>query len=88
MLESGAYNPSIRVTGDSWAQVDTRRLALIDAVEQFSFLLEVTMPGRRAVWRASRADSSNPVDKFEAMAKQSTVTLRIPVQPTPAITGI
>ena len=49
VLEAGAFNPSVRVSGDSWVQVDTRRLALIDAAEQFSFLLEVTVAHRRSV---------------------------------------
>lgn len=88
VLEAGAFNPSVRVSGGSWVQVDTRRLALIDAAEQFSFLLEVTVAHRRSVWRAARADSSNPVDKYEAMAHQSTVTLKVPVQPTALVTTV
>jgi len=37
------------------------------------------------VWRATRADSSFPLDKFQAMATRNVVIIKIPVQPTPAV---
>lgn len=85
VLEGGSHTMAYRVSGATWSQLQTRRQALVDAVEAWSWLLEVTIGGVRYVWRATRADSSGPIDKFQAMATQNVITIKVPVQPTPAV---
>jgi len=88
VLEGGMHGFICRIDGSTQAQIDTRRQALVDAVEVWSWLLEVTIGNSRSVWRATRADSSFPLDKFQAMAGQSTFIAKVPVQPTPATTTV
>jgi len=88
VLEGGMHGFICRIDGSSQAQINTRRQALVDAVEVWSWLLEVTIGNSRSVWRATRGDSSFPLDKYQAMAGQSTYIAKIPVQPTPATTTI
>ena len=85
VLEAGAHTMAYRVSGATWSQLQTRRQALVDAVEVWAWLLEVTVAGVRYVWRASRADTSGPIEKFAAMATQNIITIKVPVQPTPSI---
>lgn len=86
VLEGGMHGFVARIDGATQAIIDTRRQAVVDAVEVWSWLLEVTIGNNRTVWRATRADSSFPLDKYQAMAGQSTYIAKIPVQPTPATT--
>lgn len=86
-LEQGSYGLVILVKGATQAQIATRIKTLVDAVEAWSWLLEVTIGNSRVLWRATRADSSNPLDKYQAMAGQTTITVTIPVQPTPSSIG-
>lgn len=88
VLEGGVHSLIVRVKGASASQIASRRKTLVDALEAWSFLLEVTIGNSRALWRATRADSSFPLDKIEAMAGQCTLTARIPVQPTATVTTI
>jgi hypothetical protein len=88
VLEGGTHGLVVQVLGTTQAQIATRVQALVDAVEVWSWLLEVTIGNSKSVWRATRADSSNPLDKFQAMAGQTTVTVTAPVQPTAAVTTI
>jgi len=74
-----------RVSGANWGQVQDRRQAMVDAVEAWAWLLEVTIGGVRYLWAASRADSSGPLEKFAAIAGQNVITIKVPVQPTPTI---
>ena len=85
VLEAGSHTMAYRVSGATWSQLQTRRQALVDAVEVWAWLLEVTISGVRYVWRATRADTSGPIDKFQAMATQNIITIKVPVQPTPAV---
>ncbi len=85
VLEAGAHTMAVKVSGATWAQLQTRRQALVDAVEAWSWLLEVTISGVTYLWRASRSDTSSPLDKFPAMARQAVVTVKVPVQPTPTV---
>jgi hypothetical protein len=88
VLEGGMHGFICRIDGSSQAQINTRRQALVDAVEVWSWLLEVTIGNSRSVWRATRGDSSFPLDKYMAMAGQSTYIAKVPVQPTAAFTTI
>jgi len=88
VLEAGSHTMAYRVSGATWSQLQTRRQALVDAVEVWAWLLEVTVGNSRSLWRATRADSSYPLDKYQAMAGQSTFIAKIPVQPTAAVTTV
>jgi len=88
VLEGGMHGFVVIIEGSTQAIINTRRQALIDALEVWSWLLEVTIGNSRSVWRATRSDSSFPLDKFQAMAGQSTFIAKIPVQPTPANTTV
>jgi len=85
VLEGAAHTLAIQVSGSTWAQMHTRRQSLVNAVEAWAWLLEVTIGGTHYTWRASRADSSGPLEKFAAMTHKCTLTLKVPVQPTPAV---
>lgn len=80
----------VRVKGASWAQVEARNKALRDAVKAApQWLLEREIEGVSHVWRARRPLSITSEIKSHNIAnRRRLVTLRIPVQPTAAITGL
>ena len=85
--ESGVRTLIVHVFGSTWAQVETRREAL-EAAVSVPFLLEVTLDGVVTTYRASRADVSSPQSASDVMNRRRDVTLYIPVQPNPTVTGI
>jgi len=85
VLEAGAHTMAYRVSGANWGQVQDRRQVLVDAVEAWAWLLEVTIGGVRYLWAASRSDSSGPLEKFAAIAGQNIITIKVPVQPTATV---
>ena len=87
-LTAGARSLTVRVFGDSWAQVEARRLALNAATSSPTWLLEEYANGVSQVWRAGRADRSSTMGKTDLINLRRIVTLRIPVQPSPSISGV
>lgn len=79
----------VKVFGPSWVSVETRYQALLDAVAAPSWLLEQQVEGVSKVWRAGRVDVLvPPVSTMDLLNKRRYVVLTLPVQPTPAITGL
>jgi hypothetical protein len=87
-LASSTRNLTVRVFGTTWAQVESRRLALRDATSERAWLLEEAVDGVSLVWRAGRADSSSSFSSVDLVNKRRLVALSIPVQPTPAVSGV
>lgn len=89
VLDGMVLDVQVRIRAGSWATIETLRAAL-DAATSGSprWLLQITRGGVTEVWRADRADSSSPAPSHNLLNLQRDVLLRIPVQPTPAITGI
>lgn len=87
-LSAGTKGITVRVYGDTWAQVEQRRLALNAATSSPVWLLEVGAEGAAQVWRAGRADRSSPFGSSDVVNLRRYVNLRIPVQPTPTVTGV
>lgn len=79
---------ALRVNGTDNVQVATLQQALLAAVEVPRFLLEVEVDGVSTTWRADCADSEWSWLSTEMVNTFRTVQLTIPVQPTPAITGL
>lgn len=87
-LDGDKIEVTARVIGSTWGEVEARRQVLLAAVEASSWLLEIEVDGVSYTYRASGADSISGLTEMELRYKERTVMLTIPVQPTPAITGI
>jgi len=89
-LVSGVIEVQVRIATTSWALTETARKALSDAVKAAPvWLLEREIEGVSHVWRANRPLSiTSPITSADIANRRRTVVLRIPVQPTPAITGL
>ena len=79
---------TVRIEGASWAEVEQRRLALKDATTQPLWFLEVFAEGVSFTYRAGRADSSSPFTTADVADRRRMVSMTVPVQPTPAVTGV
>jgi len=90
VLDSADYSVQVGLEGSSWIVVEQKYALLQAAVEQFSWLLEVSTEGVTRVWRVKRpADSSFPGPDAATLLNHGwTGTFVARVQPTPAITGI
>ena len=80
----------VRVKGTTYAQVEGRRKALSDAVKAAPvWLLQRELEGVSVKWRARRPIYiGSPIDSAGIANRRRTVTLRIPVQPNPTVTGL
>lgn len=87
--DAGAYAVQVRVRGTTWAQVETRRLALRTAYRSaFSYLLDVTLEGVTTRYRASRPNVTGDTitsDNLDGLWR--VLLLTFPVQPNPTVTG-
>jgi hypothetical protein len=88
VLDGRNIEVTLRCRADTWVGVETLRAALLAAVEVSSWLLEVEVDGVSTTYRASGADSTSTYATQDFTYKERTVMLTIPVQPTPAVTGI
>jgi len=88
VLDSRTAEVTVRLIGSTWAAVQALYAALMAAVEASSWLLEVEIDGVSEVYRASPADSVAGTTTVEITHAFRTVSLTIPVQPTPYVTGI
>lgn len=88
VLDSRTAEVTVRLVGSTWAAVQALYVALLAAVEAASWLLEVEIDGVSEVYRANRADSVAGTTTVEITHAFRTVSLTIPVQPTPYVTGI
>lgn len=78
---------TLRVLGDDNGEVGSRLRALIAAVEQPAWVLEVVVDSESTSWRAECADSEWSPLTVEMDNLFRTVTLTVPVAPTPGIGG-
>jgi hypothetical protein len=88
VLDGMVMEVQVRVRGSSWVQVEQRRAALHAATQAPRWLLRISQGGVGEVWRADRADSTSPAPTYAVQNLRRDVYLRIPVQPTPAISGL
>ena len=88
-LSGGRVSVGVRIQGATWAQVETRRLAVRAAyVSLPTFLLDVTLEGVTQTFRANRPDvSSLAVAPVDMARKVRRIMLTFPVQPNPTVTG-
>lgn len=86
VLDGATAEVTVRCLGATWADVQARYAALLAAVEVPSWLLEIEVDGVSYAYRASRADSVAGLQTIEVEHAFRTVSLSIPVQPTPTIT--
>lgn len=87
-LAAQTLSLKVRVRGATWAQVETRRRALVDALETPRFLLAIGADGVVETWRATRADTVSPRPPDAVVNRMRVVTASVPVQPTPTVTGL
>lgn len=79
-----------RVKGSSWAQAETRMIALEEAAfEEPYFLLEVSLRGTSRTYRANRPDITPAEPEASDLRNCRLVSLlSFPIQPNPTVTGI
>lgn len=85
-----AYQVVIRCLGETWGHVQGRHAALVAALTQRWWLLEVGVDGVVETWRANAAtEISSPIVPAEVAATPArrVVSATIPVQPGPTVTG-
>jgi hypothetical protein len=86
-LEQGSVPLVVRVSGVTVSQVATRTAALVAALEQFSFTLEVTVDGVVSQWACEGADSSpgdgGSFDDVLLGNYMQLMTFQIPRHPIP-----
>lgn len=79
----------VKVFGPSWAVVEGRLQALLDATTAHAWLLEQSIEGASKTWRAGPADVIvPPTTPVDIANKRRFVVLSFPVQPSPAVTGV
>jgi len=88
VLDVNKIDVTLRLVSTTWVGVETLRQALLTAVEVPSWLLEIAVDGVSYTYRANAADSVSGLTTVELGSMYRTISLTIPVQPTPAITGI
>jgi len=76
---------TLRVLGADNGEVGSRLSTLIAAVEQLAWVLEVVVDSESTTWRAECADSEWSPLTVEMDNLFRTVTLTVPVAPTPGI---
>lgn len=81
VLDSAVYELELRVKGSTTALVETRRAALLAAVEARSWRLEITLDGVVQTWLARSADTATGLEKVDLYQRQRPMVARIPVQP-------
>jgi len=86
--DSRSLELTLRVLGADNGQVGSRLQALVDAVEQPAWVLEVVVDSESTSWRAECADSEWSPLTVEMDNLFRTVTLTVPVQPSPSISGV
>jgi hypothetical protein len=79
----------VKVFGSTWAEVEARFRALLDATTAPAWLLEQAVEGVSTVWRAGPVDVLTPPPApIDFLNKRRYVVLTFPVQPTPAVSGV
>ena len=79
----------VKVFGPTWAAVEGRLQALLDATSADSWLLEQSVEGVTKVWRAGPVDVLvPPTSTSDLLNRRRYVVLSFPVQPTPTVTGV
>lgn len=88
---SGVIEVQVRIKGaTTWPEVEAAFEQLKAAVKAAPvWLLEREIEGVSHVWRANRPLSiTSPLTTADILNRRRTVVMRIPVQPTPAVTGV
>lgn len=79
----------VRIKGDTWAQVEGRRLALrAHWADRPAFLVRVYREGVAFTYRARRPNVSGSVESIDLANLRRVVLLTFPVQPNPTVTGV
>lgn len=88
-LAAGKLECIVRVKGDSWSQVEARRLALRATwADSPEFLVRLTRSGVAVTYRARRPDVSGSVATIDRANNRRELLLSFPVQPNPTVTGV
>jgi hypothetical protein len=84
VLEAARLEVVTLITGASHAQVETRRVNLVNAVEQRLFRVRLTVEGVVTTWATTgRADQVYPMDRHYLYARRRVANLSIPIAPRP-----
>jgi len=87
--DGGFLSFSVRVEGDTWVEVEQRRIALEEAVSEFAWKLEVYADDVSVTYRADPADMQpEPLTGPVVQNKARQFTVSVPVQPNPTVTGV
>jgi hypothetical protein len=86
--DGGVLTFTVHVEGSSWAQQETRRLALEAALSQFVYGVEVSAEGVTEVYRADPGDlTRGTLVASDVAACAKTYGVSVPCQPNPTVTG-
>lgn len=89
VLSGARFECVVRVKGDSWAQVEQRRLAMRTAwADKPAFLLNIVREGVGVTYRARRPDVAGSVATIDLMNNRRLLSLSFPVQPNPTVSGV
>jgi hypothetical protein len=81
VLDSATIAVTVRIKASSQANAETAWENLRNAVERFSWRLELGFDAAVETWVADPADSSKVRGQEQVLNAQRLVTLRVPVQP-------
>lgn len=92
VMETGAAILVVRVYGNSWASVNARATAMIEAFSNRSYTLKVTINGMTHEWLCEPADISlvggDVWQKFHAMSNMQEYQIMVPRSPVPLSGGM
>lgn len=90
--ETRVQTLAVQVKGATANQFNTRLQALLRALEQFRYILTISLDGVILQYGAEPADyvpgSAESLNKYELMVYQQTVWASIPTAPVPYLGGI
>ena len=85
--DGGILAFTVRVEGSTWDEVETRRAALVEWLDVWSYKVEVYADGVSTTYRAEPADvTPEPLTGPTIQNKARQFGISIPVQPNPAVT--
>lgn len=88
-LAAGVLEAIVRIKGDTWPQVEGRRIALRETwAARPAFLLRLTRNGVSVTYRARRPDITGSVATIDRANNRRVLAYSFPVQPNPTVTGV